>query len=383
MRILLVGEYSLLHNSLKKGLINLGHEVILIGNSSEFKCYPVDYDHNAKWLKKNIFTIPRKILYRLFNFDPAQLEYGIRFYFFLPKLKNFDVVQFINEAPLKTTKKLELFLMQKIVNTNNRFFLLSTGIDYMTLKFYIENKEYKSLLQPFFQNPKLYKEFNPFFNYFKKGHVKIHNYIMQNFNGLIPTDFDYIDATKKYPIFSSFIPYPIDISKLEFKNLIIKDKTIIFLGINKYSYHQKGIPFFEKALKIIKEKYQDKVEIIITNTVPYPEYIELYNKAHILLDQAYCRDQGYNALEAMAKGKVVFTGAEQDFVDYYKLNEKVCINAKPDVDYLVSELSFLIENPNEIIAIGKRARAFIEKEHDCIKIAEQYLEVWNKKWNLK
>ena len=96
MRILLVGEYSLLHNSLKKGLINLGHEVILIGNSSEFKCYPVDYDHNAKWLKKNIFTITRKILYRLFNFDPAQLEYGIRFYFFLPKLKNFDVVQFFS-----------------------------------------------------------------------------------------------------------------------------------------------------------------------------------------------------------------------------------------------------------------------------------------------
>jgi hypothetical protein len=35
------------------------------------------------------------------------------------------------------------------------------------------------------------------------------------------------------------------------------------------------------------------------------------------------------------------------------------------VDYLVNELS-LIQNPNEIIAI-KRARAFIEKEHDYVK----------------
>jgi hypothetical protein len=32
----------------------------------------------------------------------------------------------------------------------------------------------------------------------------------------------------------------------------------------------------------------------------------------------------------------------------------------PHVDYLVNELSLLIENPNEIIA-SKRARAFIEK----------------------
>ena len=48
----------------------------------------------------------------------------------------------------------------------------------------------------------------------------------------------------------------------------------------------------------------------------------------------------------------------------------------PDVDSLVNELSFLIENPEEIIAIGKRARAFIEKEHNYVKIAERYLGVW-------
>jgi hypothetical protein len=37
----------------------------------------------------------------------------------------------------------------------------------------------------------------------------------------------------------------------------------------------------------------------------YTTYINSYNKAHILLDQTYAYDQGYNALEAMAKGKVV------------------------------------------------------------------------------
>ena len=78
----------------------------------------------------------------------------------------------------------------------------------------------------------------------------------------------------------------------------------------------------------------------------------------------------------MAKGKVVFTGAEIEFTTYYNITERVCINAMPDVNYLVNELSFLIENPDEIISIGNRARAFIESEHNYIKIAQKYLKSW-------
>lgn len=376
MRILLIGEYSLLHNSLKKGLIELGHEVVLTGSSSGYRCYPVDYNYEPKFFKREIFTILRKVIYRLLKFDLASLEAGIRFYLFLPKLKNYDVVQFVNESSIKTTRRIELYLIKKIVKNNKRFFLLSCGLDYMTLKFYTENKDYKSIYQPSIENPS--KEFNWFYDYFQKGHIKIHEYMMHTFDGLIATDFDYTDATKNYPIFSGFIPYPVDLTKLTFKELVVEDKINIFLGINKYSYYQKGIPYFEKALKIIKQKYQDKVEIIIVNTVPYPVYIDLYNKSHILLDQAFSRDQGYNALEAMAKGKVVFTGAETEFMKHYDLTERVCVNAIPDVDYLVNELSYLIENPDEIIVIGKRARAFVEKEHDYVKIAQQYLNVWTK-----
>ena len=79
----------------------------------------------------------------------------------------------------------------------------------------------------------------------------------------------------------------------------------------------------------------------------------------------------------MAKGKVVFTGAEKEFEKHYNLTEKVAINALSDVNYLVSELVYLIENPTEITVIGKRARQFVEKEHDYISIAENYCDKWN------
>lgn len=378
MRILLIGEYSLLHNSLKEGLVQLGHEVILAANSDGFKSYPVDLDFEAKWSKLKLINILRQIIYRLFKYDFATLEYGIRFYFLLPKFKNLDVIQFINEAPIKTTKKLELFLIKKIFELNKKVFILSCGADYFNMKFDIENKTKKSILQPFFLNPKLTKEFDPLFEYLKKNHKKIHDFVLEKCSGIIATDFDYLAAVKKSGKYSGFIPYPINHKKLLFQELNIENKIVIFLGINEWSYNQKGIPYFEKALEIIKIKYENRIEIINTKTVPYPIYIDLYNKAHILLDQSFSCDQGYNALEAMAKGKVVFTGAEKEFVQHYNLSEKVAINAIPDVDYLVTELSFLIENPEEIIAIGKRARAFVEKEHDYIKIATQYLETWNK-----
>ena len=42
MKILLVGEYSRLHNSLKEGLLKLGHQVVLIGMEDGFKKYPTD-----------------------------------------------------------------------------------------------------------------------------------------------------------------------------------------------------------------------------------------------------------------------------------------------------------------------------------------------------
>lgn len=378
MRILLIGEYSRLHNSLKEGLLKLGHEVVIVANSDGFKEFPVDYSIDFKFSKTKIINIPRQIIAKLFKYDFARLEQGVRFYLLLNKLKGFDIVQFINETPIKTNKKFEIYLLKKIFETSKKAFVLSCGVDYLNMKFDLENKSKKSVLQPFFQDPSLTKEYDSLFEYLKESHKKVHDFVLEKSNGIIATDFDYVDATKKHPKYLGLIPNPINVDKLTANKLNIENKIVLFLGINEWSYNQKGTKYFEKALEIIAEKYTSKIEIIIAKSIPYKQYINLYNKAHILLDQTFSCDQGYNALEAMAKGKVVFTGAEQDFVDYYKITDRVCINAKPDIDYLVNELSFLIENPEEIIAIGKRARAFIEKEHNYVKIAEKFIEVWQK-----
>ena len=77
--------------------------------------------------------------------------------------------------------------------------------------------------------------------------------------------------------------------------------------------------FFEKALAIIQQKYQDKIDVFVTENVPYNDYINRYNQAHIVLDQLYGHDQGSNALEAMAKGKrEVLIGGKELLAVYMK-----------------------------------------------------------------
>lgn len=376
MRILLVGEYSRLHNSLKEGLVTFQHDVVIVSDGDGFKNYPVDYSIEPKWCNNFFINLFRQSIFKLTKFDIAKIERGIRFYFLLPKFKNFDVVQIINELPIKTTSFLELFLLKKLKKKNRKFFVLSSGIDYWNVSYCLDNKSFKSIFQPLFKNPKLKENYRFCFEYLSRNHKKINTYLSVNSNGIIATDLDYVTPLIKNTRFIGLIPNPINILNLECTQLEINDKICIFLGINEWNYHQKGISYFEKALKIIKTKYPHKVDIIIAKNLPYNQYICSYNKAHILLDQTFSNDQGYNALEAMAKGKLVFTGAEKNFIEYYGLDKNVCINAKPDVEYLVEKLSFLIENPKEIIEIGNRARQFIIEYHDYKKIAKNYISKW-------
>ena len=173
------------------------------------------------------------------------------------------------------------------------------------------------------------------------------------------------------------IPNPINTSKLSVFELDTKGPIVIFMGINRTNYHSKGISYFEEALVAIQQKFPELVHIEVVENLPYDQYIKKYNDAHIILDQVFAYDQGYNALEAMAKAKVVFTGAEQAFMEHYKLDTPVAINALPNVESLVIALEDLIKHPEKIKEIGLAAHEFVVQQHHYKKVAQQFLDTWN------
>ena len=377
MRILLIGEYSRLHNSLKEGLITLGHDVVIVGNGDGFKNYPVDIkiDHSfhPKLLKK--FKVA---FYKLTSINLGHWEIYFKAVLISKKLKGFDVVQLINESPLKIAPKLEIKFLKHILKHNKKLFLLSCGIDYQCVKYMLEGPLEYNLMSPYKNDNSLAKQYQFQLQYLNHEYKALHDFLYEKCHGVIATDMDYhlpLIGNKSY---LGLIPNPINTDTIAYIPLNKTNKIKIFHGINKDMSFKKGNTYFSEALEQIKLKYDDKVEIITTYSLPYKDYIKFYNDCDVLLDQVYSYDQGYNALEAMAKGKVVFTGGEQQWLDYYNIEEDtVIINAKPDVDYLVKKISWLIEHPENISIISKNARQFIEEHHHYLTCTQTYLKTWN------
>jgi glycosyltransferase involved in cell wall biosynthesis len=380
MKILLLGEYSRLHNSLKEGLMSLGHEVTIVGCGDKFKKFPVDFSIDATICNENkIANFLYRGLRKVTRLDLEKIEKAIRFYWLLPKLNGFDHVQLINSDAIETYPLLARILYKKLFARIKNRSLLICGDETPVVNYQLTGELNYSVLTPYLQNPTLQKAFHYSLKYQKKSYQKTFTYLAENCQKLITSDLDYEIPMQKMGFSTTFIPNPITTDRLKNEGLVIDDKIIIFLGINRLSYLKKGIPYFEKALEIIREKYATKIEIIVTENLPYADYMSRYQKAHILLDQVHAFDQGYNALEAMAQGKVVFTGAETEFLQHYQLSEDaVCINALPDEHKIATKLSFLIEHPEKINEISKNAREFIEKEHDYKRIAQRYLDCWTK-----
>lgn len=101
MRILLVGEYSNVHNTLAQGLRALGHEVCVISNGDFWKNYPRDIDvarQPGKW---------------------GGIRLMLKLWSLLPKMQGYDVVQLIN--PMFFELKAErLFWFYKWLRRHNK-----------------------------------------------------------------------------------------------------------------------------------------------------------------------------------------------------------------------------------------------------------------------
>ena len=379
MKILLIGEYSRLHNSLKEGLQKNGHKVTLLGSGDGFKNYSVDIKIDSIFFNLKLFKLFAKLIDRLFKISLNELEMYYKANKIISDLKGYDVVQLINENAFRTLPSLEILLIKTLMKNNEKLFLLSCGVDQKSVEHSLNSKFKYSILTPYFENPSLKKSFKHILKYNTREYIKLHEFILANANGVISSDIDYHIPYIKEKKYLGLIPNPINLDKIKYKKIKSTDKIKILHGVNSKNYIKKGNVFFNKALKAIENKYDNKVEIITTIDLDYNEYIKSVENCHILLDQVYAYDQGYNALEAMAIGKVVFTGAEKEWLELYNIKENsVAINALPDHTKIIESLEWLINDPSKIMEISANAREFIEKNHNYISIAEHYEKVWSK-----
>ena len=379
MKILLLGEYSNLHNSLKQALIKMGHEVLLVGNGDGFKKYETDILIKSYLSEYWFFKLIARLFIRVFKINIFEIEIYFRAKKLINKFYGFDVVQLINENSFKTSPLLEIKLLEKIFKNNKNVFLLSCGVDSVSVEYAMSKKFKYSILTPLFEHKSIEKKYKSILKYTRKNYLALGKFIHENVKGIISSDLDYHIPYSNKKKYLGMIANPINTQKIKYYGINKFKKISILHAINSSNKIKKGNKFFKEALEIIEKKFKSKISIITTYDLPYNEHLENLKKCDILLDMVYAYDQGYNALEAMAMGKIVFTGAEEDWLNLYNIKANtVVINAVPSTEKIVIKLAWLIQNPKMLKTISINARKFIEKNHDFEKIATKYIKTWEK-----
>ena len=207
-----------------------------------------------------------------------------------------------------------------------------------------------------------------------KKFKEFNEYIADEVDGIIPTNFEYEISYKGHKNLLPLIPHPININKIKFIENIINGKLIIFHGLNRYGL--RGTRHVEEAFKLIEKKYPNKFELIIDGNMPLEKYLNVLKRANIVIDQTYGHSIGMNGLYALALGKVVLGGSEPEALESLGMKNSPVINIKPNSQHIFEQIEILLRDINKIKEIGYLSRKYVENVHSHIGISKKFLDIW-------
>lgn len=132
----------------------------------------------------------------------------------------------------------------------------------------------------------------------------------------------------------------------------------------------KGTDLILAALEELKAQGH-AFELLLVEGMSNARAREVYASADVLIDQLFAGWYGGLAVELMALGKPVLAYIREDdlhFIDPDMRAELPVLQVTPDT--VLTALKSMIEMPREdLVALGRRSRAFVERWHDPMRIA--------------
>ena len=354
MKVLLIGEFSSLHKYLKEGLLELGRIEVTLASTSD------------RWKKIGGGDIKLPVMKNKGLSEYMKLHYEfLKTYRFF---EGYDVVQYINPDifPMVYAKKFNKY----IKDHNQCISLVAAGSDYRLVETYQRGDfEYYSLKY----NEPVLKKYDC---HTVKGklHIKNDLDIEEKADIIIPSLYEYWLGYKENEKVFNVIPFPINLSKIEYKENIVKDKIIFFHGLNREG--PKGTKFIKEAMERLQKAYPNEVEIIIDGHLPFDKYMKIISRTNVIVDQCCGYGYGINACISMAQGKIVLSGCRQEVLDSFGITESPIFSVKPDVDVIFEKMAYIVEHKKEIPDWGHKSRKYVEKVHDYRINAQKYVDAW-------
>lgn len=363
MKILLVGDASNFHWTLSQGLRRLGHDVTVVSSG-------------GGWMNTcSDITIRRK------SFGPVDsMMYLTKIISYLPSWRDYDVVQIAGHGFFNLRPEKNLAIFRQLRRQNKRIFMEAIGTDHYYVKACFDGKTYRYSDYFVGDKPLMHPNYNTEREVYLNGANRDANIAMaQECDGIAACLWEYQVAYEpEYAHKLRYIPIPINLDENPIRNIPdVIEKLRFFIGIQHDRSILKGTDVMYDVLKQLQHDYKHECSVTAVESLPYKEYNRVMYESDVLVDQLYSYTPATNALLAMAKGIVAVSGAEPEFYDFIGEHTlQPVVNVIPDAGEVYRTLEQLILNRASIPQMCRDSRAFVEKYHDYLLVAQQFVDFW-------
>lgn len=381
MRILLLGEYSNVHHTLRDAFRRAGHEVLLISDGDGWKNYPRDLD-----------------LSRKHEGPIGSLCYLMRLLRLLPRMCGFDVVQLINPDLLHLKPRWNRWFFNFLKHHNRRISVGCFGDDYYVIRRsqpdYIETCQREG--RDFLDYTDFYAKGHAITNslneqrirgWMKSGKAALTQYVMSKADYLVACLYEYykIYDTPEFQGRIHYIPLPVEVSSLSKSEEELQTSAPIkvLLAVQKRRAAMKGTDQLEPLFVRLAQSFPAQISLQRVESVPFADYCRMLDEADVVVDQLYSYTPAMNALEAMNRGKVVVSGGEEAYYHFQEQHATGDARIRPIVNLRPFEqeqnyqlLCQLLMDTERVEQLKKESQQFVHLYHDADHVVSQYLALW-------
>ena len=367
MKILLIGEASFLHNTLKKGLVERGHRVTTMSDGNGWHDAPRDIDlrRDGRWGKLGGLRVVWQLLRHL------------------PQLCGNDVVQIHNYQFVPLMYRWNTLLLRFLKLTNRRVVKGCFGDDPQIFRRQAQGVPAYSdtYWSGQLQNADQHRE--RIAEVVEHGAEASWRKTTRMADALVACLYEYwLDYNEPpYAAKLHYIPLPIECEEMlrwcdgEMVKCVGNDTLTILIGLQPKRDFMKGAMKIAAFVEEVARRHPGRVQIKYVEGVPYDEYMHLLAEADVLVDQLYSYTPSMNSLAAMARGTVVIGGGEEEYYEF--IGEKTLrpiVNVRPDVpdEENITAIERALFTDGTLERMAQESIQFVHKYHDYRLVAKQY-----------
>lgn len=394
MKILLIGEASFLHNTLKKGLVERGHRVTTMSDGNGWHDAPRDIDlrRDGRWGKLGGLRVVWQLLRHL------------------PQLCGNDVVQIHNYQFVPLMYRWNTLLLRFLKLTNRRVVKGCFGDDPQIFRRQAQGVPAYSDTYWSGQLQNADQHRDRIAEVIEHGAEASWRKTTHMADALVACLYEYwLDYNEPpYAEKLHYIPLPIECEEMvrwcdgEMVKCVGNDTPspshsndsqlstldsqlapshtlTILIGLQPKRDFMKGAMKIAAFVEEVARRHPGKVQIKYVEGVPYDEYMHLLAKADVLVDQLYSYTPSMNSLAAMARGTVVIGGGEEEYYEF--IGEKTLrpiINVRPDVpdEENIAAIERALFTDGMLERMAQESIQFVHKYHDYRLVAKQYEQLY-------